>query len=134
MPGARVAGLPLNRAGFAVHPPHFVNNEDNTVQACLKEMFPSLNNTSTLQGVLRLCLASLVVRADHLLETLPASHPMLSTYLFRNSQVLDQLRAALVSTDDSTPWVKPTGIPPHVELYKQLLAMQISSTSCRRSC
>ncbi|KAG3198457.1 hypothetical protein PC128_g5999 [Phytophthora cactorum] len=38
--------------------------------------------------------------------------------------MMSHLATALVR--DSSSWMKPTGIPPHVELYKQLLHMQTS--------
>jgi len=122
--GRVVAGLPLNSADFAVLPPHFDNNQDPAIRECLSETFPLLHETSTLQDILKLCLASLVCHADYLRERMPSTHTLLSTYLFRHSDVLDQLRCHLVL--GSSSWMKPTGIPPHVELYKQLQVMQRS--------
>nr|CAI72258.1 hypothetical protein PI35.0090 [Phytophthora infestans]CAI72349.1 hypothetical protein PI49.0570 [Phytophthora infestans] len=87
-------------------------------------MFPSLKNTSALQDILKTCIASLVQHHDHLNEVLPASHPLLSSYLFRHPEVVTQLRSKLVW--EAASWMKPTRIPPHVELYKQLQCMQSS--------
>ncbi|KAJ8542691.1 hypothetical protein ON010_g12119 [Phytophthora cinnamomi] len=87
-------------------------------------MFLALHTTSTLQDILNLCVASLVYHASYLGETFPASHPLLSTYLFRHGDELSQLRCQLEVGTSS--WMNPTGIPPHVELYKQLHAMQSS--------
>ncbi|EGZ23962.1 hypothetical protein PHYSODRAFT_480531, partial [Phytophthora sojae] len=40
--GRVVAGLPLNSPSCAVPPPHFGDNEDPTVAACVRQMYPSL--------------------------------------------------------------------------------------------
>ncbi|KAG6971862.1 hypothetical protein JG687_00001808 [Phytophthora cactorum] len=106
-----VAGLPLNQAEFAAQPPHFDDNNAQCVGSCVKEMFPDLKDTSTLQDILKLCIASL-------------SHPLLSSNLFRHPKVITQLRSQLVG--EAASWMKPTGIPPHVELYKQLKCLQSS--------
>jgi len=122
--GRVVAGLPLNRAEFAVLPPHFVDNQDIMLQSCIDKMFPTLSKCSCLQDILKLCIASLVCHHDHLKEKMPASHPLLTTILFRHTEVVGHLQAKLVN--GISPWMKPTGIPPHVELYKQLLHVQTS--------
>ncbi|ETI37477.1 hypothetical protein F443_16532, partial [Phytophthora nicotianae P1569] len=122
--GRVVAGLPLNLADFAVLPPHFVNNQDVNLQKCVEEMFPMLRACSTLQDILKLCIASLVNHHSYLRELIPASHPLLSTFLFRYPDMMNHLEAALVC--DTSIWMKPTGVPPHVELYKQLRQVQTS--------
>ncbi|KAE9073512.1 hypothetical protein PF010_g25041 [Phytophthora fragariae] len=81
--GRVVAGLPLNRADFAVLPPHFVDNQEIKLRTCVEEMFPTLKKCSGLQDILKLCIASLVYHHDFLREAMPASHPLLSTFLFR---------------------------------------------------
>ncbi|POM62610.1 LOW QUALITY PROTEIN: hypothetical protein PHPALM_28209 [Phytophthora palmivora] len=122
--GRVVAGMPLNQAEFALLPPHFANNQDQVVQTSIDEMFPVMKSGSSLQDILKLCMASLVYHHDYLRRTLPTTHPLLSTYLFRHQEIVVQLRKALVQ--DNSPWMKPTGIPPHVEVYKQLKLMQSS--------
>ncbi|KAG2763952.1 hypothetical protein Pcac1_g24459 [Phytophthora cactorum] len=87
-------------------------------------MFPDLKDTSTLQDILKLCIASLVHHHNNLKEILPTSHPLLSSNLFRHPKVITQLRSQLVG--EAASWMKPTGIPPHVELYKQLKCLQSS--------
>ncbi|KAG6943045.1 hypothetical protein JG687_00018694, partial [Phytophthora cactorum] len=87
-------------------------------------VFPALSECSNLQEILKLCIASLVLHHDYLRDTLPTSHPLLATYLFRQPDVLALLRLQL-STGGSA-WMQTTGIPPHVELYKQLLQVQAS--------
>ncbi|KAG6946968.1 hypothetical protein JG687_00016401 [Phytophthora cactorum] len=89
--GRVVAGLPLNQAEFAALPPHFGDNNAQCVDSSVTEMFPGLKDTSTLQDILKLCIASLVHHHDHLKEILPTSHPLLSSYLFRHPEVMTQL-------------------------------------------
>ncbi|ETO68358.1 hypothetical protein F444_14788 [Phytophthora nicotianae P1976] len=67
--------------------------------------------------VLQLCLASIAANATFLRENLKSKHAVFTSYVFRNSDVLDQL-TTLLNTGEST-WMRPTGIPPHVELYRQ---------------
>ncbi|KAG2886857.1 hypothetical protein PC116_g21315 [Phytophthora cactorum] len=55
---------------------------------------------------------------------MPASHLLLSMFLFRQPGMMSHLATALVRYSSS--WIKPTGTPPHVEIYKQLLHMQTS--------
>ncbi|KAG6976067.1 hypothetical protein JG688_00001740 [Phytophthora aleatoria] len=88
-------------------------------------MFPGLKDTSTLQDTLKLCIASLVHHHNNLKEILPTSHPLLSSYLFRHPKVITQLRSQLVG--EAASWMKPTGIPPHVELR------QFAACSSRRN-
>ncbi|POM70035.1 Hypothetical protein PHPALM_13606, partial [Phytophthora palmivora] len=122
--GRVVAGVPLNQAEFALLPPHFANNQDKVVQTSIDEMLPVMKSCSSLQDILKLYMASLVYHHDYLRRTLPTTHPLLSTYLFRHQEIVVQLHEALVQ--DNSPWMKPTGIPPHVEVYKQLKLMQSS--------
>ncbi|OWY97532.1 hypothetical protein PHMEG_00031918 [Phytophthora megakarya] len=80
-------------------------------------MFPALKSESNMSGILKLCLASLVYHADHLRARLPTRHSLLSTYLFRNMSTMAYLRERVLTND--SPWMSASGIPPHIEMYKQ---------------
>eukprot|EP00644_Phytophthora_capsici_P018614 jgi/Phyca11/41572/gw1.247.4.1 len=80
-------------------------------------MFPVMAGDAHIGPVLQLCLASLAAHATFLRENLTSKHAVFMSYIFRNSGVLDQL-ATRLNTGEST-WMRPTGIPPHVELYRQ---------------
>ncbi|KAG9401806.1 hypothetical protein AC1031_021973 [Aphanomyces cochlioides] len=86
--GRVVAGLPLNSGEFSSLPPHFRDNHDQFVGDVVEEMYPSLKSVSNLYDVLRLCIASLVQHYQFLQDTLPKSHSLLSTYIFRNPEVV----------------------------------------------
>ncbi|ETV90024.1 hypothetical protein H310_15143 [Aphanomyces invadans] len=88
--GRVVAGLPLNSADFAVLPPHFAT-----------------------AGNLVLGLASIVHHADFLRTTLPSSHPVLHTAIFRDNFMISNLKALVRTTSKA---MKPTGLPPYVEI------------------
>ncbi|KAG2768651.1 hypothetical protein PC129_g17711 [Phytophthora cactorum] len=83
-----------------------------------------MDEDKTFGGILQLCLASLVYHAEYFLDKLPSNLPLLSTYIFTNASALHGLRAKL--EDGETEWMQPTGIPPHIELYKKLDRQQRS--------
>jgi len=116
--GRVVAGLPVNDSKFAALPPHFRDNSDDMVKSGVEKMFPGLALENNLSSILRLCLASLVHHASFLIETLPHNHPLLSTHIFANPGVLPGLGSRLEAGDSS--WMEPTGIPPHITLFKKL--------------
>ena len=115
--GRVVAGLPLNKPDFALLPPHFENPDDPDLAISIAAMFPQHQSDLHLRGVLRLCLASLVYHSTVLVELIPPSHQLLQTYLFREKGLLTRLRGQ-ISTRESR-YMKPTGIPPHVEMYER---------------
>ncbi|ETV97463.1 hypothetical protein H310_09392 [Aphanomyces invadans] len=121
--GRVVAGLTLNSADFAVQPPHFATTDNPVVTSALRCMFPGLSKSVSLFGVLKLGLASIVHRADFLRTTLPSSHPVLHTAIFRDYFMMSN-RKALVRTTSTA--MKPTGLPPYVEIYRHLQAQQES--------
>ncbi|EGZ25517.1 hypothetical protein PHYSODRAFT_438801, partial [Phytophthora sojae] len=87
-------------------------------------MFPVLSREANMAGILRLCLASLVHHAEYLQQHLPATHALLSTHLFTSPTVLRTLEGQLVAGESL--WMRPTGIPPYIELYKKLDQQQRS--------
>jgi hypothetical protein len=108
--------LPQNSSRFAVLPPHFEDTRDSFVLDSTKQMFPVMNDDAHFAPVLQLCLASIVTHADFLREHLSKKHPLLSSYIFRCPDVLSRLEG-LLATGNS--WMRPTGIPPHVELFQE---------------
>jgi hypothetical protein len=58
-----------------------------------------------------------VYHAQTLVRLLPSKHPLRHTYIFREVGLLQKL-SEKISIEDSH-WLHPTGIPPHIELYKQ---------------
>ncbi|RHY63869.1 hypothetical protein DYB30_005634 [Aphanomyces astaci] len=121
--GRVVAGLPLNNADFAQLPPHFDSTDNSVVTSALRCMFPVLFKTGSLIGVLKLGLASIVHHADFLRTALPANHPVLHTAIFRDNAKMSSLKA-FVRTTSAT--LKPTGLPPYVEIYRQLQTQQLT--------
>ncbi|OWZ16684.1 hypothetical protein PHMEG_0009481 [Phytophthora megakarya] len=87
-------------------------------------MFPGLASKINLRGILRLCPASFVYHAEYLMATFPSEHPLLSTLLFAKPTFLQDLRLKLECSE--TSWMKASGIPPHIELYKKLDKQQQS--------
>eukprot|EP00834_Sanchytrium_tribonematis_P008368 NODE_959_length_2884_cov_0.214363.p1 type:complete len:297 gc:universal NODE_959_length_2884_cov_0.214363:657-1547(+) len=75
-------------------------------------------------------LASVVYHKDFVLETLPASHSLFRTSVFRNSSVLNQL-FSLIDCRSSTgnDRIQATGIPPHTQLLMNLLEISDSINS-----
>ncbi|EGZ13038.1 hypothetical protein PHYSODRAFT_514739, partial [Phytophthora sojae] len=122
--GRVVAGPPVNDSKFATLPPHFQDGSDKNVKSCVETMFPVLSREANMAGILRLCLASLVHHAEYLQQHLPATHALLSTHLFTSPTVLRTLEGQLVAGESL--WMRPTGIPPYIELYKKLDQQQRS--------
>jgi hypothetical protein len=69
-----------------------------------------------MAGLLKLCLASLSFHQEWLKQNLPAKHHLLSTWMFAVKNTL----FSKIRCDHSSSYIHATGIPPHVEVYKQL--------------
>ncbi|ETO67938.1 hypothetical protein F444_15191 [Phytophthora nicotianae P1976] len=76
-----------------------------------------MDGDAHIAPVLQLCLASIAAHATFLRENLKSKHAVYMSYVFRNSDVLDQL-TTLLNTGESTS-IRPMEIPPHVEHYRQ---------------
>lgn len=50
-------------------------------------------------------------------QKLPEKHPLMSSIIFRDRNLMDSLRCMLVS--DTISMLVPTGIPPYIHLYQQ---------------
>ncbi|OWZ12537.1 LOW QUALITY PROTEIN: hypothetical protein PHMEG_00014284 [Phytophthora megakarya] len=109
---------------FAVLPPHFRDNTDDAVTASLQKMVPALVGEQNTKGVLLLCLASLGFRDQYFAAGFPPNHSLVSRFIFPNTDVLSELHKNLELGEPQ--WMRPTGTPPHVELYKNLEQQQQS--------
>ncbi|KAK1938813.1 hypothetical protein P3T76_008888 [Phytophthora citrophthora] len=114
--GRVVAGLPDNPQ-FAELPPHFDNPNADVVKESTSLIFSPAQNDAHVASILQLCLASLVKHAEYLRSILSETHPLFSSYVFRQPDKMATLQAMLA--DGRTSWMRPTGIPPHVELFQQ---------------
>ena len=128
--GRVVAGLPLNGSAFAALP-----------------TLPTITTVSWAQRH-QTCLAhsphpptrryrKALSRVTHLpLSACTKTHPLLSTVIFRTPDLMEQLRNKMVPVKDllrqKSPWMKSTGIPPHIELYHKLDLLQVHWTSYRQ--
>ncbi|KAF1785227.1 hypothetical protein GQ600_11667 [Phytophthora cactorum] len=103
--GRVVAGLPLNRSAFATLPPYFADPRNSAVGECVRRMFPALADDENLRQTLQLSATT-------------RNHTLLSTVLFRDDSVIASLKRQIKTRN--SPWMPITGIPPHIEIYKQL--------------
>ncbi|KAJ8575566.1 hypothetical protein ON010_g3645 [Phytophthora cinnamomi] len=99
--GRVVAGLPQNSSQFAVLPPHFEDPRDVFVLDA--GVAPLLSVYCGACGVFE--------------KPSRAKHPLWSSYVFLYPEVLARLRGSLLTEGSS--WMRPTGIPPHIELFQQ---------------
>ena len=126
--GRLLAGLDPNSETFAVLPPHFtvpMTNEkvQNAMTLCFGNIIKSeaINNPeSTIYPLLYKILPSLVYHSDEIRAVIAEcdGHPFSNINLFKEVQVLEELKN--IVTLDPTPDVcsMPTGIPPHVHQMK----------------
>ncbi|DBA02121.1 TPA: hypothetical protein N0F65_011188 [Lagenidium giganteum] len=85
-----VASLDLKRSDFAALPPHFRDVNSNTVHAAMVCMFPTISAVTQVQSVLKLSLASLVYHSIFLVNSLPKSHALRATHIFREPSVMEE--------------------------------------------
>ncbi|KAF0739969.1 hypothetical protein Ae201684P_016791 [Aphanomyces euteiches] len=129
--GRVVCGLPVNSANFAILPPHFPNLDDPILLSALEMSFPTLVKLPNLHGVLCLVLASLVYHFEHLHSKMPINHPLHSTPIFVHADIRIYLLSILESGTDSC-YLRASGVPPHIELYKKLDQTQSSISTLPR--
>ena len=69
-------------------------------------------------------IASLVYNHQYLADTLPRNHPLLSTYLFRNEDLYNELKVFVrCELPNSGNALTATGVPPHVSILLQMKEM-----------
>ncbi|OQR83982.1 hypothetical protein ACHHYP_14055 [Achlya hypogyna] len=78
-------------------------------------------------GLAHLLLASLVYHYDYLVSTLPPTHALLSSILFTDPTIRSSLAPLLAPLNDATMLV--TGVPPYVEIYRNLRKLYDAVTS-----
>eukprot|EP00834_Sanchytrium_tribonematis_P007831 NODE_780_length_3936_cov_0.468335.p4 type:complete len:112 gc:universal NODE_780_length_3936_cov_0.468335:1759-1424(-) len=79
--GRTVSGVPLQQAECTSLPPFFTERND-LLSRTLRECFP--NMPANMAQICEFALASVVYHKDFLLETLPASHSLFRTSVFRH--------------------------------------------------
>jgi len=110
--GRTVSGLPIDRAEFGLVVPFFKNSQ--MAQEAVIEIFPNIQPNLLL--IAEHALASLVYHSDFLQDVLPDGHPSLQSILFRNSNLLNNLKQNVeVSLKKNA-----TGIPPHISILSQI--------------
>lgn len=115
--GRILARLPVQSADFATLPPHFAVDDDRTRRA-IKTCFP--NAPTNLNGILELCLASLVFHKEFLKKKLAPRHPLFSSPLFADSS-LDFLAGIVqCGLPNATSRLQSSGIPTLTTVLIQL--------------
>ena len=141
--GRYMAGLPINSADFSVLPPHFAGNAEEMqfVAKCVSELFPGhVNKCAAMPALLRRFLASVVYHLrpeGYLTENMAENHPLRSTLLCTSADMLPklQLLVELGRTKNEKSGMMATGIPPHVEMFVRVEAMETSLAAMpRRRC
>lgn len=113
--GRTVVGLPIDKAEFAILPPHFIDRSPEFRQK-LHPLMPKLpKKFKKLQFVIEMGIASVVYHADHLFETLPKNHVLFMSPLFIHKPTFDYLKSKVRCGMHSDSMVA-TGIPAHVNL------------------
>jgi len=117
--GRLLAGLPPHSPMLAILPPFFPSVDDDFVRESVQAIFP--NFPLKLCGILRFCLASLSFHSDWLIKTLPQSHRLFSSSLFRDRNRLDRLKSLVVCRlhEVGDPFM-PTGVNNSVQIMGHL--------------
>ena len=116
--GRTVCGLPNDKPKFAILPPFF-ERRDDFLRLAIATCYPTLPDSAVYIG--EFALASVVFHADYLRATLPPRHPLFSTRLFCEKDMLhtlqQQVTCRLAKDDDL---IRPSGIPPHISLVSSM--------------
>ena len=119
--GRVVSGLPVLSHEFAILPPHFKpleGDDRGLMMQVLKTAYPfHMSWGDTFQPVVTFMLASLVHHHSWLKTKLPAHHPVMGKPLLMSGR-LDEIKEFLTTGDESG--LKPTGVPPHTQLFGQV--------------
>ncbi len=123
--GRTVAGLPLDKAEFAILPPFFRQRTDR-ISTAIALAFPS-PPPGLQKEILEMCLASVVYHRAYLKNTLPATHPLFQTALFRDPELLSLLAGDVVCrTHHTGDRVSPTGLSPTTVFFKHFEEIKAS--------
>ena len=120
--GRTVSGLPIDSPDFDMLPPIFIGADAQLIKRALLIVFP--NMPSKLNAIGEFAIASLVYHHQYLVDTLPRNHPLLSTYLFRNEDLYNELKVFVrCELPNSGNALTATGVPPHVSILLQMKEM-----------
>ncbi|OWY98949.1 hypothetical protein PHMEG_00030145, partial [Phytophthora megakarya] len=112
--GRYVAGLPYGETAFATPPPFFVVFDDE-IRQNITLCFPNIHDRLILTG--SFLLASLIHRHKVLMARLPAEYPLHQNALFGNTRLVFRLKYRVnCKIATSTDQIRPTEVPPHVQL------------------
>jgi hypothetical protein len=116
--GRFVTGLPFESPDFALSPP-FWPSSVALVSHAVQECFPLC--PPQLVKICEFCLASIVYHSEYLSNTLPNDHLLFQTTLFRNPDLLCDLKS-LVQCRHTTAGdaFRCSGIPPHISILVQM--------------
>ena len=122
--GRILAGLPHDSPEFATLLPHFDLGVDrDQLDMVMIRTFGVDATEGTLVGLLRACLASLVLHRDWLLRHLHVGHLARSTWLFSNplaATFVNHLKGHIAyGVSPPNAVVRPTGVPPAVRQMLQ---------------
>ena len=117
--GRTVTGLPVSDVTFASLPPHFDRSESTTELVSMAIQMCFFGIPSCLHQVAEFALASVVFHSEYLRCNLPEDHPIFNTSLFSEWSILSELKRKVMCGIDS-PYLKATGIPPHIYLTKEI--------------
>ncbi|KAA8491313.1 hypothetical protein FVE85_7734 [Porphyridium purpureum] len=123
--GRCLAGLPINKATFALLPPHFTTESlchqliSSKINTAIHMVFPfvDLAEHMNMREVLLMCLASLIYHREWLQSALPANHRLRQNFAMTAPE-LAELADYAVTTSESG--MTATGIPPQTAILKQL--------------
>jgi len=121
--GRTVSGLPIDQPEFAILPPNFEGADTAVIKNSLCLVFPAL--PKYLNRVGEFAMASLVYHYKFLQDTLPITHPLFESALFRNKSLYIELKDLVkceLSHEGSS--LKGTGIPPHVSILSRLAKLE----------
>jgi hypothetical protein len=111
--GRVVSGLPLLSPEFAILPPHFSRRDDvvqHAIQVCFPDITPQKPNMQKMVRVAEMCLASVVYHSEFLIQTLPSTHVLFESTLFREQEMLSELQQRVlcrIAVPSDT--IQPTG-------------------------
>ncbi len=121
--GRVVAGLSVMTSEFANLPPHLPPN--SIISDDLNTLFPAFSDIEAFSGVLTLGLASLLHHRQFLLGCLPKKHRLFSSPLYSNWKSYQHLSSEVI-TGITSPYMSPTGIPPHVAILLHLKGVEMN--------
>jgi hypothetical protein len=118
--GRMVNGSDFTSEMFAILPPHFLPEADDTLTDTFwNEMLPGYHSKPTgFRAVLPYLLASLLYHEDFLRDTLPPENPIFRSRVFTQNESRDSLKSLVKLGVGRCPYtgMQATGIPPHLAI------------------